>query len=362
MKLTRRGYAVVAVVAGCLVMAWLYGARSLNALVAPLLLALLAAVVAVSRAEAPTVERAAVEDGFVGERRTVSLSLTAGNPIAATVEDEVGDGLATIREAPSESWREGIVADPEADAVADLTIAEGSEVTYDVRLTARGERTVGPVTVTVRDVLGLVSREFSVAATGRVLVYPEVYDLRGASRRDLRTLALAIREGSREEFDHLREYDRGDSLRDVHWKSTAKRADGELVVKEFVADDDVGEVALLAEAGRDRADQMATATASVATYLLESGVRVSVATPAGSLPSRAGHDHHLEALRLLARTGDGIATDRARREADVVVRADETGTVVAVGEETIPFDRFREGDLRTGIAPDSKDEGREVVA
>lgn len=362
MELTRRGYATVAIVAGCVLMAWLYGARSLNALVAPLLLALLAAVVTVHRAEAPTVERAPVEDGFVGERRTVTVTLTADDPIAATVEDGVGDGLATIREADADSWREGTVADPDTNAVADLTIAEGSELAYDVRLTDRGERTVGPVTVTVRDVLGLVSRTFSVVATSKVLVYPEVYDLRGASRRDLRTLALAIREGTREEFDHLREYDRGDSLRDVHWKSTAKRADGELVVKEFVADDDVGEVSVLAEAGRDRADAMASAAASVVTYLLEAGVQVSVAAPAGSVPSRAGHDHHLEVLGLLARTGAGIASDRARREADVVVRADDDGTVVAVGDETIPFDRLREGDIRTGIDPEADGDPGEVVA
>ncbi|WP_276255365.1 DUF58 domain-containing protein [Halomontanus rarus] len=350
MNVTRRGWAVVAVVAFCLLMGWEYGARSLNALVAPLVVVVLAAVLTVYRADQPSIDRHPVDEGFIGDRRTVGLSITADAPIAASVEDTVGDGLSV----------------EDGANVAELTLADGSEFSYEARLETRGVHEVGPVTVTVRDVLGLVRRRFegeiqsqSQLNLGRnrdrnqdreqVLVYPEVYDLYGASRRDLQALDDAVREHNREEFDHLREYERGDSLRDVHWKSTAKRADGELVVKEFVADEDLGAVDLVAESTPRRDDEMASAAASVVTYLLEMGVVVGVAAPDGSCPPRSGYDHHRSVLRLLARTGAGEATDRERREADILVRADDEGTFVRIDDREIPFDRLCDDALRTAI-------------
>lgn len=345
MNVTRRGWAVVAVVAFCLLMGWEYGARSLNALVAPLIVVTLAAVLTVYRADQPSTERHPVKEGFIGDRRTVGVSITADTPIAANVEDTVGDGL---------SVRDG-------DNVGELTLAEGSEFSYHVRLEKRGVHEVGPATITVRDVLGLARRRFEGESESRlnlgqqdrdreqVLVYPEVYDLHGASRRDLQALDDAVREHNREEFDHLREYERGDSLRDVHWKSTAKRADGELVVKEFVADEDLGAVDLVAESTPGRDDEMASAAASVVTYLLEMGVVVGVTAPNGSCPPRSGHDHHRSVLRLLGRTGAGEASDRERREADILVRADEEGTIVRIDDQEIPFDRLCDDALRTAI-------------
>ncbi|MCU4743926.1 DUF58 domain-containing protein [Natronoglomus mannanivorans] len=359
MNVTRRGWAVVAVVGFCLLMGWEYGARSLNALVAPLVVVMLAAAITVSRADRPSIDRHPVEEGFIGDRRTIGLSITADAPIAASVEDTVGDGLDV----------------QDGDNVGDLTLAEDSDFSYDARLEKRGVHEIGPATITVRDVLGLAQRRFeggrdesesqlNLGQTQdrdqeqvRVLVYPKVYDLHGASRRDLQALDDAVREHNREEFDHLREYERGDSLRDVHWKSTAKRADGELVVKEFVADEDLGAVDLVAESTPRRDDEMASAAASVVTYLLEMGVAVGVTAPDGSCPARTGYDHHRSVLRLLARTGAGEATDRERREADILVRADDDGTVVRIDDREIPFDRLCDDALRTAITGGAGESG-----
>ena len=55
--------------------------------------------------------------------------------------------------------------------------------------------------------------------------------LPGKSHYQRGGVAMAAGVGEMEEFVALREYRRGDSLRRVHWRSTARL--GELVVKEF---------------------------------------------------------------------------------------------------------------------------------
>lgn len=321
MRLTRRGRGVVALVGFCLLMAVGYGARSLNAIVAPLVLVSLAAAVSVARTDEPTIRRQPVADGFVGDRRTVGLDVDVDRPTAAVVRDAVGDGLSATDEA------------------IETTLEADTPVTYEVRLEDRGEHVVGPATVTVTDVLGIVERTFEYRETTDALVYPDVHDLRSAAARDLDLLADAVQQRHREEFSHLREYERGDTLRDVDWKATAKRPDDEPIVKEFVTDERTGTVEIVAEARPGGADEMASAAASVATYLLWRGVAVGITAPNGRREPRLDRDHHDAMLGLLARTGAG--EDHAdRAEADVLVRATERGATVVVDDHEIPFDRL----------------------
>lgn len=321
MRLTRRGWGVVAIVAFCLFMAQ-YGSRSLNALAAPLIVVGFAAVVTVYRTEKPTVWRRSIGEGFIGERRTVELSVEVDRPTSAIVEDRVADGLTA------------------SENVIETTLVPDDAIEYDVKLDRRGEHEVGPVTIVVRDLLGLAERRFEYRATESVLAYPKVFDLRGGAHHDLQLLADAVREYSREEFSHLREYDRADSLRDIHWKSTAKRADGELVVKEFVADEDIGSASIAVECDRGKDDEMAAAAASVATYLLGLDVSVGVTAPNGRVRPDSGESHHADVLRLLARAPDGTIRDRVRHEADVVITSDDDGTRVVVDGHEIPFQRL----------------------
>lgn len=351
MKPTKRGWGALAVVGFCLLMAWGYGARSLNALVAPLVVVLLAAAIAVYRTDRPSLTREPIEEGFVGEERTVDVDVAVDAPTAAIVRDRVDDGLSA------------------RGNVAETTLTPEERFSYEIALEARGKRTIGPASLTVQDVLGLLEREFDYRGRDSVLVYPRVYDLFGASRHDLRVLADAVREHNREEFDHLREYVRGDSLRDIHWKSTAKRADDELVVKEFVAEEDLGAVEVVAESTAGRDDEMAVAAASVATFLLEIGVAVGITTGDERREPGTGHDHHVELLRLLAVAPDGEVGDRTRERADVLIRADDDGTVVVVDGHEIPFERLRGEGLRRSITGDDREgavrdptRGPEVIA
>ncbi|QLG49532.1 DUF58 domain-containing protein [Natrinema halophilum] len=329
-RLTIRGWSVVAVIFVAVAMSWGSGPRALNAVVVPLSVVLLAGLVAVIRTDRPRVDRQSVSDGFIGEQRRIEVDIESQRPVAASVHDTVGDGLSTTDE-----------------PIVETTLGTGETVSYDVSLEQRGERQVGPLSIAVRDILGLVERRFEYETTTPVLVYPHIRELGHGSVADLQTLSSVADRHDHEEFDHLREYRNGDPLRDVHWKSAAKRADDTLNVMEYADGDEAGAVTVAAEcrAGRsdgdiDRGDEMAAAAASVATYLLELGAPVGIDLPDVAHPPGTGRTHHRELLRRLAVAEPGELPEYTRRDADVLVRTDADGTTILVDDREIPFGRL----------------------
>jgi uncharacterized protein (DUF58 family) len=322
MHLTRRGYAVVGIVVVSVLMSLQYGPRSLNAVVAPLVVALAAGYVQLRRVEPPTVERTVPDDGFVGDSIPVHLHLESDRSMIGRVIDGVDSGL------------EGTGNDVET------TIGSSTEIQYEVRVERRGHRVVGPATIEVTDVLGLLGRTFHRVGTDRFLAYPQVYDLAGATRHELDLLAEDALQHRREEFDRLREYDRGDSLRDVHWKSSAKRPDEDLIVKEFVSEEELGSVTIVAESAADGGEAMASAAASLALYFLDRGIEVGLVAPDGRLPQASGGSHRLSILSLLALTDGGGAKGGA--VGDLRVYGHEDGATISRDGREIPF-----GDLVT---------------
>ncbi|QCW03483.1 DUF58 domain-containing protein [Natrinema pallidum] len=324
MRLTRRGWTVVAVVLAAVALSWRSGPRALNAVVVPLVVALLAGMITVGRTDRPHVVRRPVEEGFIGEHRTVAVTIETDGTAAATVHDAVGDGLSATTASRTET-----------------TLAGEETITYDVQLEARGEHRIGPLSIAVSDIVGLVERRFEYEETTPVVVYPRVRDLGGGPAVDRQTLASVADRHVDEEFDHLREYHRGDPLRDVHWKTAAKRPDDELIVTEYATDEDAGTVTVAAECLTDSDDEMASAAATVATFLLEQGAAVAVTVPDGTRPPGSGSAHHRDILQLLAVADPGELADRTRRDADVLIRTDGDGTTVVVDDHEIPFARLR---------------------
>ncbi|WP_323171906.1 DUF58 domain-containing protein [Natrialba sp. PRR66] len=346
--LTRRGWAVLAIICLSVAMGWQYGPRSLNAVVAPLLVILLAGFVVTLRLDRPTVRRLPIDDGFVGETREAAFAVETTGDVAATVRDEIGTGLALETD-------EARTHAPESESMpthtpATETILDGeTRVTYDVALASRGDRTVGPATITIRDVFGLVTRRFEFSETSSVTVYPRVYELQGALDKRLHEFADATARRNREEFDHLREYRRGDSLRDVHWKAAAKQPEDDLVVTEYAADAGLETVTVAAECATGLEDELATAVASIVTALRETSIRVGLVVDGTVVQPSSDAGHYYELLAVLAalETGSGTEalTDRDRADAEIRVTA-RTGTVsVAIGEgeaeHEIPFERLR---------------------
>lgn len=322
MRLTRRGKAALGVVVLGVLASFVFGAQALGVIVIPVLVAVVGAAVQVRRAGRPEVRRRVPDPGFIDETKQVTLSFDVGSPVAATVEDTAGAGL-----------------DLEG-AYFEATLGT-RDLTYDVTYTGRGEHDLGPLSVRIVDVLGLAEAEHRYGHRDGVLVYPRVYALTGSTRHELNLLPEGGFEHNREEFENLREYDRGDSLRDVHWKSSAKRAANDLVVKQFVSEEDVGDVHIACESADGWDDHVAEATASIALYLLDSGIRVGLSAPNGELETDAGADQREALLSLLATVGPGKVPDEHRDRANVVVTGSEsTGVRVEMADREVPFSSF----------------------
>ena len=325
--LTRRGRVVVAVCVVGVGMAFAAGGRSLEAVVLPAVVALAAGYVQMARIDEPTVRRTLPGERFVGERGEVRLTFSGPTgAVSPTYVADVEDGLDGGLEGPTVPVRTSV-----GDAPA----------TYPVRYLRRGERRFGPVTLTASDVFGLFERRTVVQEFDSTLAYPACRAIPAWFRRALYAEDAMGTSRQREEFDRLREYTRGDPLRDVHWAATAKH--DKLVVKSFAAETERGRVSIAGEAtggqrntdGRTPADALASATASLALALLDDGVPVDLTLPAGTVSVTPGARGRRTVLELAARTGPGsVGLD----EADVRVIADENGAKYRVGDRAVAFD------------------------
>jgi len=331
MRPTRRGWAVIAAVVVAFASAAAFGPRGLNAVVAPGIVALLAAVWQLYRFEPPTVSRTLPARGERGSTVRVRLSLETATPRSAHVVESLDPGL-------------------EASG-ADRTLSVGDTTTqYDLHLAARGERRVGPVRVVARDVLGLLSRTVNYSDRETIVVRPRVHLLSGPRREALTRLHGGASD-DRQAFDGLRRYRRGDPLRDIHWKSSARQPDGELVVRQFATEEGARTVEIAVESAPGSADAMAEAAASVAVALLEAGVQVGLTTPSGRVdPDDGGGREAI--LDHLAVAGHGTVPPATRTDADVHVSATASRLRVTIGGVEHPFSALAGSRL---VVPDGAD-------
>ncbi len=147
-----------------------------------------------------------------GDTATISLGLSATGrrPIRnLRIQDEVeGHGQASFE-------------------VASLTPGVQAHASYQVVCRGRGVYNVGPALGFTRDPLGLAELPTPALKLDRLVVYPKVEDLSGlpAMRGKDPAMSAAQPEHSQrggEDFYTLREYQRGDDLRRVHWPYSAK--------------------------------------------------------------------------------------------------------------------------------------------
>ena len=106
---------------------------------------------------------------------------------------------------------------------------------YELRRVPRGRYAFESVLLSVEDPLGLARTEIVQSGAQALVVYPRLVDLDrlfsegGAHAQEGRRLLLRRPTGF--ELHSVREYEQGESLRKVHWRSTAHR--GQLMVKEL---------------------------------------------------------------------------------------------------------------------------------
>ncbi len=173
----------------------------------------------------------------VRAEREVAEILSVGRPNVVTL---------TLKNTSRRALSGTVMDDPVADATvsglpAAFTLAPlgGAVLRYELTPTRRGPRTFGAVTVRYASVLGLVARQERLELTQRADVYPDVHAarelemLRRKGRDEARLGSLRVRGGDTE-FERLRPYQRGDEVRHVDWRASARRDD--LTVRQFQAE------------------------------------------------------------------------------------------------------------------------------
>ena len=140
---------------------------------------------------------------------------------------------------------------------------------------SRGIIDVGPMTLARSDPIGVLRREVSWPDAQTIFVHPVTVGLPATSQgqiHDLEGLASTHVVAADLAFHAIREYVAGDSLRHVHWKSTAKV--GRLMVREYEESRRSRLAVLLALAADDFTDDDELELAvSVAASLAAQGIR-----------------------------------------------------------------------------------------
>jgi uncharacterized protein (DUF58 family) len=194
-----------------------------------------------------------VVDGVLVFGVLLDLSFALGRRVevdrqVATIFSVGRSNLVTLH-LRNRGWRSlrGVVADDPLEAceangnpAAFALPSHGTTtVRYEVNPSRRGPRDFGAVTVRYPSPLGLIARQERKRLNGSVDVYPDVHAaraldlLRRQGRQDARLGSLRVRGGDTE-FERLRPYTRGDEVRHVDWRASARRDD--LTVRQFQAE------------------------------------------------------------------------------------------------------------------------------
>jgi len=168
---------------------------------------------------------------------------------------------------------------------------QASSVAYTVRADVRGRYPVGPLVIRLTDPFGLCELTRSFPSVDRLIVIPQVVPLpmvrlagEYAGTGDSRARSVAVHG---EDDAATREYRRGDDLRRVHWRSTART--GELMVRrEEQPWESRATVVLDTRAYAHRGEGptasfewAVSATASIAMHLRQAGYKLRLVTGTG---------------------------------------------------------------------------------
>src|SRR5438445_9220746 len=218
--LTRRGRFIFALGFGVYLAAWAFGSKPLYPVATGLLLVVLVAWVWVRLADRPFIVQRGSGEGEHVEGDDVPLVVElrpTGEvlPAAVTLNERVGR-LGEQRHAMRRSGRR-------------------LSVRYVLQRVPRGRYAFEDVRAELSDPFALECAIVPLPAPGALLVYPRLVQLgslfseSGSASHDGRRLLLRRHTGF--ELHGVREYEQGESLRRVHWPSTARR--GQLMVKEL---------------------------------------------------------------------------------------------------------------------------------
>jgi uncharacterized protein (DUF58 family) len=247
----------------------------------------------------------------------VSRALPARVRLGEEVTSELfltNDGTRRLRGVVRDGWQPSAGAGNNRTGVT-LPAGERRLITLPLRPTRRGERTTAHVTVRSVGPLGLCARQATLRAPARIRVLPPFHSRKHLPSRisrlkelDGRTSVLVRGQGT--EFDSLREYVRGDDVRSIDWRATARRND--VVVRTWRPERD-RRIVIVIDTGRTSAARVADEprldTAFEAALLL-----AALASRAGDRVDFLAWDRRVRArvqgasgAELLSRMVDGMA-------------------------------------------------------
>ena len=111
-----------------------------------------------------------------------------------------------------------------------LKARQQKNITYTLRPTERGEYHFGNIILYVKSILSLLMRRHTIAAAVTVPVYPSFMQLRKYELLSKTTIQSEHgnkrmrKMGHSMEFEQIKEYVRGDDIRTINWKATARRS------------------------------------------------------------------------------------------------------------------------------------------
>lgn len=223
---------------------------------------------------------------------------------------------------------------------------------YRIPTSRRGRYQIGPLAIAVTDPFGVARRTWTLASPSEVLICPRVHDIlvpRQAGGRlvaSVETVQARAQAADGEEFLTLREYEVGDDLRRVHWRSSARL--GDLMIRQDEAQWRARSVVVLdtrPDAHSGASFEIAVeATASIVDRLTRMRRRIDVSTSDGApLTAPRARDGWAVMDRLAVIEPDGpdrfaavLASHGTHRTAALVVAvagsltAADTNTLVAL--------------------------------
>jgi uncharacterized protein (DUF58 family) len=176
-----------------------------------------------------------------------------GETVASTLMLTNG-GRRRVRGIVRDGWQPSAVASPRI-ALIDLAVGERRAVTTMLTPFRRGERRAGQVTIRSFGPLRLLARQATFELPGSISVLPPFNSRkhlpsRLARLRELDGATSVLIRGQGTEFDSLRDYVRGDDVRSIDWRATARRKD--LVVRTWRPERD-RRVVIVIDSGRTSA-------------------------------------------------------------------------------------------------------------
>jgi len=252
--------------------------------------------------------------------REVPARSRLGEPVETTLL-LVNTGRRTVRGLVRDAWQPSAGARPTRQRLA-VPAGERRAIRTVLTPTRRGELHAAGVTIRSTGPLHLVSRQRTLRAPAVLRVLPP-FTLRRhlpsriARLRELDGRTSLLIRGQGTEFDSLREYVRGDDVRSIDWRATARRRDpaggrAKLVVRTWRPERD-RRIVIVIDSGRSAAariaDEVRLDTAFEASLLL-----AALATRAGDRIDLAVYDRRVRGrvqgatgAQLLARMVDVLA-------------------------------------------------------